>query len=70
MQAITTRDTIRNKYTKDVGYDYDEVKMSSSDDRLLNRVIESIKANIDNPDYGVEDLSRDVGMSRVHMNRK
>lgn len=70
VQTITARDIIRNKYTKEVGYDFEEVKMSSSDDKLLSRVIESIKANIDNPDYGVEDLSRDVGMSRVHMNRK
>ncbi|MDO5443537.1 MAG: two-component regulator propeller domain-containing protein, partial [Bacteroidia bacterium] len=69
-QAISTRDTIRNKYANEVGYDYDHVKMNSSEDKLLNRVLESIKANIDNPDYGVEDLSRDVGMSRVHMNRK
>ena len=36
----------------------------------MTKVIESIRANIDNPNYGVEDLSRDVGMSRVHMNRK
>lgn len=70
VQAIVTREIIKNKYTSEVGYDYDEVKMSSSEDKLLNKVIESIKANIDNPNYGVEDLSRDVGMSRVHMNRK
>lgn len=69
-QSIVVRDMIKNKYTSEVGYDYDEVKMSSSDDKLLNKVIESIKANIDNPNYGVEDLSKDVGMSRVHMNRK
>lgn len=70
IQAVQTRDTIKNKYTSEVGYNYDEVKMTSSDDKLLNKVIESIKANIDNTNYGVEDLSRDVGMSRVHMNRK
>ena len=70
MQTITTRDTIKNKYSSEVEYDYNDVKISSSDDRLLSKVIESIKTNIDNPDYGVEDLSKDVGMSRVHMNRK
>lgn len=69
-QTISTRETIKNKYTTEVGYNYEEVKINSSDDKLMAKVIESIRANIDNPNYGVEDLSRDVGMSRVHMNRK
>ncbi len=25
---------------------------------------------MDNPDFGVEELSREIGMSRVHLNRK
>jgi AraC-like DNA-binding protein len=36
----------------------------------MDRVMEVVKQNLDNPDFGVEDLSREVGMSRVHMNRK
>ena len=31
---------------------------------------EVIKKNLDNSDFGVDDLSREVGMSRVHLNRK
>jgi AraC-like DNA-binding protein len=37
---------------------------------LMDRVMEIVKQNLDNPEFGVEDLSREVGMSRVHMNRK
>lgn len=40
------------------------------DRRLLERVKEAIADNLDNPDFGVEDLSREVGMSRVHINRR
>ena len=37
---------------------------------LQERVAEVIKKNLDNPDFSVDDLSREVGMSRVHLNRK
>ena len=69
-QVISTRDTMRGKYSNDIKYDYDEVKVSSSYGQLVDRVMEIIKGNLDNPDFSVEDLSREIGMSRVHMNRK
>jgi AraC-like DNA-binding protein len=33
-------------------------------------VIETIRKNIENPEFSVDDLSREVGLSRVHLNRK
>lgn len=69
-QAIATRDTIRNKYRNEVDAGYDEVKMGSSDDRLVGRVVETIRRHLEDPDFSVDDLSREVGMSRVHLNRK
>lgn len=68
--AISTRENIRHKYSTEINYDYNEVRMNGGADQLVNRVIEVIKRNIDNPDFSVEDLSREIGMSRVHMNRK
>lgn len=68
--AISTRDTIRNKYNKEVDYRLSETKMKDSDGLLVNKVIETIRQNMDNSDFTVEDLSREVGMSRVHLNRK
>jgi ligand-binding sensor domain-containing protein/AraC-like DNA-binding protein len=69
-QLISTREAIRNKYTNDVTYDYGEITISSADDTFLPRTVEIIKANIGDPDFGVEELSREIGMSRVHLNRK
>jgi len=68
--AISTRDTIRNKYNKDIDYRLDETKIKDSDSNLVNKVIEIIRNNMGNTDFTVEDLSREVGMSRVHLNRK
>ena len=37
---------------------------------VMDTVMEVIRKNLDNPDFSVENLSRDVGMSRVHLNRR
>lgn len=68
--AILTRDTIRNKYSNDINYSYAEMSLPDINDKLTEKVVNVIRANIENPDFGVEELSREVGMSRVHLNRK
>lgn len=69
-QAIQTRDVIRNKYRSNVKLNFDEIQISSPDNRLVAKVIETIRKNIENPEFSVDDLSREVGLSRVHLNRK
>ena len=68
--ALSSHDTIRNKYVSEGKYDYGDVTVSSSANQLVDKVVEAVKKNLDNPDFGVEELSREVGLSRVHMNRK
>ena len=48
----------------------DRYAIASAATSLKDRVMEVIKRNLDNPEFGVDDLSREVGMSRVHLNRK
>jgi ligand-binding sensor domain-containing protein/AraC-like DNA-binding protein/CheY-like chemotaxis protein len=55
---------------KDISYDYSQLKIDSTDDKLMARVVDAIRKNMSNSEFGVEDLSREVGMSRVHLNRK
>jgi CheY-like chemotaxis protein len=68
--AITTRETIKNKYSRDIDYGYSELKIINSDSQLASKVIGIIRKNIENSDFSVEELSREIGMSRVHLNRK
>lgn len=68
--AISTRDTIRNKFGRDIDYGYGDIKMTDSDNQLAAKVINIIKKNIENTEFSVEELSHEVGMSRVHLNRK
>lgn len=41
-----------------------------SDGEFAGKVLEIIKANFTNPEFGVEDVAAVLGMSRVHLNRK
>ena len=68
--AIATRETIKNKYTREIDYGYGEIKINNADSQLSAKVISIIRANIENTEFSVEELSREVGMSRVHLNRK
>ena len=61
---------MRGKFSGGTKYDYDDVKVTPAGGGLMDRVMDIVKRNLDNPEFGVEDLSREVGMSRVHMNRK
>ena len=44
--------------------------MTDSNSELVNRVVSTIRKNIENSEFSVEELSKEVGMSRVHLNRK
>ena len=68
--TISNRDIVRNKYTNPIEYDYSGIQMTSATEHLTKRVVEVINAHIEDPDFSVEDLSHEIGISRVHMNRK
>ncbi|WEK34311.1 MAG: two-component regulator propeller domain-containing protein [Candidatus Pseudobacter hemicellulosilyticus] len=46
------------------------IAIESADDRFLKMAREAVEKNIGNPDYSVEDLSRDLFMSRVAAYKK
>ena len=48
----------------------DEIDVSSIDDKFLQSVFKTIKINLDNEQFGVEDISRAVGFSRSQLHRK
>lgn len=48
----------------------DKVELTSPDERLMQRIMKVINANLSNPDLGNDLLTREVGISRVHLYRK
>ena len=69
-QVISSREAVKEKFGVALDYDYTGIKMGSADEKLLHRIVESIQAHLDDPEYGVNALCEDVGISRVHLNRK
>jgi DNA-binding response OmpR family regulator len=70
VQVIHMREMLRNKYNGNLNKDLDKIEILSPDSRLITKSIEVIRENIENPDFNVDELSLQVGVSRVHLNRK
>lgn len=47
-----------------------KIQVVSPDEKLMQRIMKVINANIANPDLGNELITREVGISRVHLYRK
>ena len=56
------------KYSLNI--DYSQIKLESADEKLLQRVLKVINKNLSDSSFCVETLSQEVGISRVHLNRK
>ncbi|MFD2572061.1 two-component regulator propeller domain-containing protein [Spirosoma soli] len=47
-----------------------EVEVTSLDEKLIQKALSIVEKNMANPDFSVEELSRELGMSRVHLYKK
>jgi signal transduction histidine kinase/ligand-binding sensor domain-containing protein/DNA-binding response OmpR family regulator len=47
-----------------------KIAITSLDEKLIHRAIACVEAKIDDPDFSVENLSHELGMSRVHLYKK
>ena len=48
----------------------DEVKIKSPDEKLLDRVMATINAHLNDSDLSIDMIADEVGISRVHLHRK
>ena len=69
---IKSREMLRNCYS---GNQEQEIKkpvfeMQSTDNKLLDKIMNVINRNLSNPELNVEMITSEVGISRVHLHRK
>ncbi|MGN1233641.1 MAG: ATP-binding protein [Candidatus Cryptobacteroides sp.] len=57
-------------FTRDEEVAPSEVTITTIDQKLMTRIMESIEKNMDNAEYSVENLSSDIGMHRMNLYRK
>ena len=67
---INSREKLRQTYQTMIGINPEKIEVSSLDGKFIKKVLEVVEENIPNADFSVEDLSREVGMSRVSLYKK
>ncbi len=70
---LRSREQLRNIYSggQQAGEEkLEKIEAKSPDDRLMERLMRVINANIGNPELTVEMIASEVGISRVHLHRK
>lgn len=67
---IQHRKKMREHYSKKIVLRSQHAENMSADDRFLQRLIQLIEDNISDPDFKVEDLQKDLGISRMQLHRK
>lgn len=69
---IASRKMLKSKFSgvQDQTDKIKTIKFKSSDEVLMERVMKHINGNIGNPEFNVEILASNVGLSRVQLHRK
>lgn len=67
---LTQQRLLQKRFQKQIEVDPGEVTITPVDEKFLKQALEAIEKQIDNPDFSVEDLSREMCMSRVTFYRK
>lgn len=67
---ITLREKLRNRFLTGPLTELKEVVPTSNDEKLLRRIMESIEKNLSNPDFTIDMLTREAGISRAQLFRK
>jgi signal transduction histidine kinase/ligand-binding sensor domain-containing protein/AraC-like DNA-binding protein/AmiR/NasT family two-component response regulator len=69
-QLIDTREKIKLVLKRDQLFKPKNIEIQSSDEKLLEKIARVLNDNISEPDFGVEELGKEVGLSRTHLYRK
>jgi YesN/AraC family two-component response regulator len=70
-QVLRVRENLRTKVKRtEMGNDMPKPVLENPEEKLYGKIIDSIKRHLDDSNYSVQQLSEEVGISRVHLNRK
>lgn len=67
---LDSRLKLRERYRKEISLQPKNVAITSPDEKFLEKAMAYIEQNISEPSLSVEELGREVGMSRVTLYRK
>ena len=64
------RDAARHQFAESTSVDPEKISANVEEEELVKRMLAAIDENLDNEDYGVDQLARDVAMSRSSLYEK
>lgn len=67
---LETRRRSQDEFRQQVRIEPSKITVTSLDEKLIRKALVFTEQNLSNPDYSVEELSRELGMSRVHLYKK
>ena len=67
---IEQRRKLREKFSQLIDLKPGDISASSMDEQLMQRLLSVFEDHIDNPKFSIVEFAREVGISRVHLNRK
>ncbi len=72
VNLINSHRLLRLKYERnDVLEEHvDTIQLKSPDEKLLDRIMNSVNKNLSNSDVSIDQIAEEVGVSRVHLHRK
>jgi len=67
---LTQREASQKRFQKHFDVKASNIEISSLDEKLIKRAIEVVEQNIMEPEFSIEALSHELGMSRVYLYKK
>lgn len=67
---LAQQKVLQKRFQKQIDVNPGEVTITPVDEKFLKQALDAVEKQIDNPDFSVEDLSREMCMSRVTLYRK
>jgi YesN/AraC family two-component response regulator len=69
-KIVEKQKTLQNAFRKKVDIIPADVEIESMDRKFVRKAVETVEQNIDNPNFGVEELALQMAMSRVYFYKK
>lgn len=67
---VHNREKLKEKFRKEMILQPQKLAITSPDEQFLKKILAYLEKNMDNPNLGVEDIGKEVGMSRSNLYRK
>lgn len=70
LNLIRSRGDLRSRYSKEIVVKPTDLVITSTDEKFLEKAIKTVEDNMADPNYGIEEFSRDMAMSQSTLYRK